>query len=196
MTEHELKSKENGIWLCKNCHSLIDADPGAYPMHMLKGWKKDHKAFVLKLVGKDFDTIHFELYARSRNVAQRHSFLGYIEGRRVFFDALDVEWPDQVATSLVEVRSRITESSAHLSKDEFAKKRMQQMGRSIQKFLTANPHLATLKCDGGDPVFKKFCCDLASLRAEILPLVIEIAGDLGYQLNAELLDAYQRLENH
>lgn len=194
MTETELKSAENGIWLCKNCHGLIDDDPSAYPIQMLRDWKKAHQTFVSKLVGKDFDIVHFELYARSRNVAQRHSFLGYIEGRRVFFDALDVEYPDQVATSLVEIRARIAESSGHLSKDDFAWKRMQRMRNSIQKFLTANPHLATLRCDGGDPVFGRFCRDLASLREEIIPLVIEIAEDLEYQLGNELVDAYRHLQ--
>ncbi len=194
MTEGQLKLAANGIWLCRNCHTVIDDDPGAYPVHVLQGWKDDHRAFVSKLAGKDFDTVHFELYARSRNVAQRHSFLGYIEGKRVFFNALDAEWPDQVATSLVEIRARITEALAHLSKDEFARKHMEQMRRSIQKFLSANPHLATLRCDGGDPVFRDFCRDLYRLREELLPPVIEIADDLGYQLLPELLDVYRRLK--
>lgn len=194
MTERELKSSENGIWLCKNCHGLIDDDPNAYPVQMLRAWKREHQTFVSKLVGKDFDIVHFELYARSRNVAQRHSFLGYIEGRRIFSDALDVEHPDQVATSLVEVRARIAESSGHLSKDDFARKRMQQMRKSIQKFLTANSHLATLRCDGGDPVFRDFCRDLACLREEIIPLVIEIAEDLDYRLSDDFLEAYQLLQ--
>lgn len=196
MTEAELKSAENGIWLCKNCHGQIDDDPKAYPVSLLLNWKKDHRKFLSKLAGKDIDSVYFETYARSRNVAQRHSFLGYMEGRRVFFDALDIEWPDQVAISLVEVKARIAESCAHLAHDDLARKAMQRMRKAIQTFLTAHPYLATLRCNGLDPDFHKFSRDLGSLREELFAPIIEIAKDSDYQLSDELLNAYQCLELH
>ncbi len=31
---------ENGIWLCRNCHKLIDHEPGRYPTEMLLEWKE------------------------------------------------------------------------------------------------------------------------------------------------------------
>ena len=38
----QLRSKENGIWLCKTCHALIDsrAFEKEYPVELLKEWKK------------------------------------------------------------------------------------------------------------------------------------------------------------
>jgi hypothetical protein len=38
-TSEMLTSPENGIWLCGDCHTLIDGDPSAYPITLLKKWK-------------------------------------------------------------------------------------------------------------------------------------------------------------
>src|SRR5690606_12780416 len=39
INEKERKSIENGIWLCVNCSTLIDKDPNAFPVDLLKSWK-------------------------------------------------------------------------------------------------------------------------------------------------------------
>ena len=40
MSEKELTSEENCLWLCNNCHELIDANPRSYSPELLKDWKK------------------------------------------------------------------------------------------------------------------------------------------------------------
>lgn len=32
-------SHENGIWLCRNCGTLVDSDHGAFPVELLRQWK-------------------------------------------------------------------------------------------------------------------------------------------------------------
>ncbi|TDX11942.1 HNH endonuclease [Buttiauxella sp. BIGb0552] len=39
----ELKSPENGIALCRDCHNLVDADPQHYTAEILTGWKDKAK---------------------------------------------------------------------------------------------------------------------------------------------------------
>ncbi|MFU4408176.1 hypothetical protein ACM73B_21230 [Pseudomonas aeruginosa] len=126
-TEEDLKSAANGIWLCKICHGKIDDDPNFYSEAKLRHWKKEHLKFVRQLVGKDFDVVHFELYARSRNLAQSFSFLAFLDGRRVFFEALPAEYPDQVLQSLLEVRSRITNALGHMKQEELSSKILREM---------------------------------------------------------------------
>lgn len=193
--EGQLKSSANGIWLCKICHDRIDADPSAYPETLLKHWKSEHAKFVSQLVGKDFDLVHFELYARSRNTAQCFAFLGFIEGRRALFDALQVEQPEQVLESLMEVRSRAASARTHLNPDTLAFQKLRDIDKKIRAFLTAHPQLSTLKCDGADPCFQQFCHDLQALRADLFPDVISIAKNTFYKLNDEVLDEAKRLEN-
>jgi hypothetical protein len=51
-TPEERRSKDNGIWLCKNCGWLVDADPATYPVDKLKDWKRSAQAKAFyELVG-------------------------------------------------------------------------------------------------------------------------------------------------
>lgn len=192
--EDYLKSAANGIWLCKLCHDRIDKDPSLYSEAELHQWKKQHSTFVQQLVGKDFDVVHFELYARSRNVAQGFSILAFLEGKRVFFEALDLEYPDQVLESLIEVRSRITNAVGQMKQEEPAAIILREMNKKIRTFLTANRNLNELKCDGNDPEFQTFCSDVQTLRIDLLPKVVELAKDLEYTLSPDLINEYKRLE--
>lgn len=194
-TDEDLKSTSNGIWLCKICHDKVDDDPSFYTETMLREWKKAHSEFVQQLVGKDFDLVHFELYARSRNVAQSISILGFFEGKRVFFEALDIERPDQVLESLIETRSRITNALGQMMKGDAASETLREMNKKIRVFLTAHPRLNELKCDGRDPDFHNFCNELQTLRTDLLPKVVEMADDLKYDLSPELISEYKRLQN-
>jgi len=42
----------NAIWLCGNCHKLIDDDPGKFPAGLLFEWQQEHVRHVSELVGK------------------------------------------------------------------------------------------------------------------------------------------------
>ena len=50
----------NGIWLCRNCHKLIDADDIRYTSNLLFAWREKHESFVLSELGNITDRIHFE----------------------------------------------------------------------------------------------------------------------------------------
>ncbi len=39
LSSEERRSAQNGIWLCCNCHVLVDSDPIAYPVDLLVQWK-------------------------------------------------------------------------------------------------------------------------------------------------------------
>lgn len=193
LSEPQVKSAANGIWLCKICHDRIDADPEAYPEAMLFDWKRKHADFVRQLVGKDFDIALFDLFARTRNTAECFSFLAFIENRRVFFEALDAEFPWQVAESLLEVRARIVQARSHLLPREPAVASMGEMRTAIHRFLSANPTLHTLRCDGNDPVFVRFQKELRQLRAELLPHVLKVAASVNHTLSPEILAEASRI---
>ena len=39
-TASDITSLGNGIWLCRNCHKLVDSKTSKYTIEVLKGWKK------------------------------------------------------------------------------------------------------------------------------------------------------------
>lgn len=193
LRDEDVRSAANGIWLCKICHDRIDADPSAFPEAILFDWKRRHAAFVKQLVGKDFDIALFDLFARTRNTAECIAFLAFIENRRVFFEALTAEVPWQVADSLLEVRARIVEARSHLLPTEPAVASLGEMRTAIHRFLSANPTLHSLRCDGNDPVFVKFERELRQLRTDLLPHVLAIAVSVNHTLNPEILAEASRI---
>jgi hypothetical protein len=40
MTPEQRKSADNGIWMCRNCGTLIDTDEAGFPPDLLREWKK------------------------------------------------------------------------------------------------------------------------------------------------------------
>ncbi|WP_303819743.1 HNH endonuclease signature motif containing protein [Ruminococcus flavefaciens] len=41
MSADEIKHISNGIWLCSNCHTMVDRDVQRFPAELLKKWKQD-----------------------------------------------------------------------------------------------------------------------------------------------------------
>jgi hypothetical protein len=41
LAPEERRHPDNGLWLCQNCAKLVDNDPAAYPVEVLRVWKRD-----------------------------------------------------------------------------------------------------------------------------------------------------------
>jgi hypothetical protein len=51
MTDDERAAIKNGIWLCANCHTLIDKNDGAdFPADLLRRWKTKHENVIRGLL--------------------------------------------------------------------------------------------------------------------------------------------------
>lgn len=61
MTDHSRAETTNGIWLCRNCHKLIDTDEIAYSAELMFRWREIHENYVAKNLGESNDLIRFEL---------------------------------------------------------------------------------------------------------------------------------------
>lgn len=56
MSHDERKSIDNGIWLCKNCHRMIDREPKKYSVEILKRWKAETEEYASKNLGVKYRT--------------------------------------------------------------------------------------------------------------------------------------------
>lgn len=52
LTLDELKSADNAIWLCGICAGKVDKDEVAYPVELLRQWKRDAELEASKLLGR------------------------------------------------------------------------------------------------------------------------------------------------
>lgn len=56
MSYDERRSIDNGIWLCKNCHRMIDREPIKYSVETLKRWKAETEEYASKNLGVKYRT--------------------------------------------------------------------------------------------------------------------------------------------
>ncbi|WP_333590321.1 HNH endonuclease [Brevundimonas sp.] len=68
----------NAIWLCRNCHKRIDADPQQFPSGLLFEWKRDHETRMASVLGKAgalarerFRVRELEPFAKASYLAQQ-----------------------------------------------------------------------------------------------------------------------------
>jgi hypothetical protein len=40
LSREQRRHADNGLWLCQNCAKLVDNDPKAYPVDLLRNWKR------------------------------------------------------------------------------------------------------------------------------------------------------------
>jgi hypothetical protein len=78
MTSAERSAITNAIWLCGNCHKLIDDDPLRYPAGLMFEWQRAHESRVSELVGKAaaeirhrYEKRHLEEFGRLSYLAER-----------------------------------------------------------------------------------------------------------------------------
>lgn len=78
MSSVDRSAVANGIWLCANCHKLVDDDPEKYPSALLFEWEIDHRRLIGERVGKTaaaarekFEARHLESLGRLSYLAER-----------------------------------------------------------------------------------------------------------------------------
>jgi hypothetical protein len=57
----EVSDITNGIWLCRNCHKLIDNDPLRFPAELIFEWRRQHEKVVSSRVGHPGDRLREQI---------------------------------------------------------------------------------------------------------------------------------------
>lgn len=78
MASTERSAITNAIWLCANCHKMIDDDPAKYPAGLMFIWQREHEKQISERVGKagaemrqQYETRHLEEFGRLSYLAER-----------------------------------------------------------------------------------------------------------------------------
>lgn len=96
MTDVSRGEITNGIWLCRNCHKLVDSDPQRYPATLLFRWREVHERYVTSRLGARDDAIRRDLENRRLDQFQGDSELV----RRIVRDQPD-GWEYRVTAELL-----------------------------------------------------------------------------------------------
>ncbi|MEI4507390.1 hypothetical protein WBQ88_16900 [Sphingopyxis sp. CCNWLW253] len=78
MASADRASITNAIWLCGNCHKLVDDDPNRYPAGLLFEWQRAHERHVSREIGKvgaalrrRYEVRHLEEFGKLSYLAER-----------------------------------------------------------------------------------------------------------------------------
>jgi len=88
-TKLDKNSVENGIWLCRNCHKMIDSNGGrGYPIELLMQWKKEHIKYLTKNLGKPVNL-------SSDNLRTAQPFTSWSENPDIKYPQIFIRDPDR-----------------------------------------------------------------------------------------------------
>lgn len=78
MESVERSAITNAIWLCSNCHKMVDDDATRYPAGLLFEWQRNHERRISEQVGKSgaelrhrYELRHLEEFGRLSYLAER-----------------------------------------------------------------------------------------------------------------------------
>lgn len=119
---------ENGLWLCANCHALIDKNNGVdYSEQQLFEWKKDHEETISMLLRTHKSPLPLiSRQSTNRKIAQ--NVVDYISTKGIYYQHASVEDHIHVITSIDHVRKRIQREVRDIDSD----KRLKEICRAIQ----------------------------------------------------------------
>ncbi|MBK5411546.1 HNH endonuclease [Pseudomonas sp. TH34] len=135
---HSLGDIENAIWLCANCHTLIDKNKGAdYPKETLYSWKEAHEEIISGLLRTHKSPLPL-LRKQTENFQLAQALADEISSKGVFYIDGVYENYKFVIQSLDELRKFIGRESKKIQLDSELKKIFTALGKISQEVMNEN----------------------------------------------------------
>lgn len=127
--EEKLSSIENGIWLCANCHTIIDKIDGIeFKKEELYEWKEKHEKMISMLLKTHKSPVPL-LVRQTENYELAQSLVDFLSGKGAFYEPASFENPTHVVLSLDETRKFINRKMRKIQLDT----ELKQVFSSISK---------------------------------------------------------------
>lgn len=174
-----VKSEQNGIWLCLNCHGLVDDDSAAYPAERLFAWRQQHLDLMRSLVGQTLEWSLLALGEARSYMDYGRQFLQLLDERRAMFGDLGREMPAHVNESLQEIRGEIRRLKASVRGESTLADALQTVQDAILRFMDAVNaiDLNRLVATSGEADWETFAGALGVLRDEVFSAVEPLAQE-------------------
>lgn len=162
MTDTARASITNGIWLCRNCHKLIDSDEQRFSTELIFVWREQHETYIQSELGNKTDRIYLE---------QQNALLDQFESyppiiKRIVIDKPDC-WEFMLSAELMrhlnkghfrklsDLRKGIyIRPMAHVNSDDafnWVQSRVAEMSRMIEPMVSIVSSLNSSWGESGEP---------------------------------------------
>ncbi|ASU24211.1 HNH endonuclease [Vibrio qinghaiensis] len=129
ISQEKAASIENGIWLCANCHTMIDKIDGVeFKKEELYDWKEKHEKMISMLLKTHKSPVPL-LVRQTENFDLAQSLVDFLYGKGVFYEHASFENPTHVMLSLDETRKFINREMRKIQLDT----ELKQVFSSISK---------------------------------------------------------------
>ena len=135
MTDAERSAISNGIWLCANCHTMVDKNEGAgFPAAMLENWKATHEGVLSSLL-----RTHRSPLPMLRRITDEGSIaqdaVDILEQHGALFVDDIYEVDDHVSESIRVLRNELKPLSQKVKYDEQLKDVLKQVSEATRVFM-------------------------------------------------------------
>ncbi len=165
----------NGIWLCANCHTMIDKNDGAdFPLYELQAWKAEHEILISSLLTMHKSPLPL-IRRNSLNQKTAQNAIDLVADCGALFQAKNYEDPLLIIQSIGALRKSL---GAELKKVQDDKK----LRSLIQEMQGGCRELMNLSSTDMNIIWPS----LLIVRYKVLKAVKSLATDFGCQLPAQI----------
>lgn len=134
----------NALFLCPNCHTLIDKNNGAgYPITLLKNWKIAHQRMILDALTGEYRLAH-ALKSQSAKAAQVTVLIDLCASMRALSDHTAIEVPVGVSSSFLDLKVLARSLKRQFPSDTITRKNLDLIVRAAGKVQTSlQPYAST-----------------------------------------------------
>jgi hypothetical protein len=180
MTNAQRADISNAIWLCANCHTMIDKNNGAdFTVAQLEKWKSDHEDLIGSLLRSHRSPLPIlRQFTEDGKVAQ--DVVDTLQNHGALFVSMNYEVGSHVILSIDRLRLELQQYAAKIVCDKALKKLIQGFHSHFREFMnetSAHPAhalrlLPALRVRTGVLVGRlrdEFGCEVRGDLAEIVP---------------------------
>lgn len=144
MTNKERADFSNGIWLCANCHTMVDKNQGAdFSADALEKWKSNHKSEIRSLLHSHRSPLPMlRRLAEAGRIAQQ--VIDLLEQHGAFFVELEYEVAPYMAISVETLRKSLQPIIRQIEYDPELKgiiKDIEAKCRGFMNHTSNHPHI-------------------------------------------------------
>lgn len=166
MTDDQRASVDNGIWLCANCHTIIDKNDGlGYPKSMIIEWKRKHEATLHALLHSHRSPLPYLRRATEEGRAAQE-VIDTLEARGAMFVEIGYEAPLYVEQSIDALRGELKLILAKVSLDGTLKNIIKDMQEACRNYMNTTSRYPGLRLDELKPLRHRIGVLTGRLRDE------------------------------
>jgi len=135
MRDEERADITNGIWLCANCHAMIDKNQGVdFPCKTLESWKREHAEMITALLLSHRSPIaYLRKITKEGRIAQQIMDIADTHG--ALYQPPQLESPAHVINSIDQLRKQYRGVLKEIEFDKELKTVLQQISKHLQEFM-------------------------------------------------------------